>query len=603
MYIIQVIPLSRTAPPEPLTYRSRSALIAGTLVEISLRKKTVLGLVVASESVQQAKSELKLANFSITKSVLTERGTLPPALRTAAQAIARYHATSVGAVMASVVAPIIPEEVPTRLDHGEGFAIETLEGPRTRREEVYEKHISTDSVTLLVVPTLAEARAYGKRFHTHKPLTITSAVSQKKRDEAIARACSTDAPSLIICTPSYSFLPIPHLSRIIIERISAGGYVFPKRPYIDMRIGLTELAQAREIPITYGDYPLPLEYRGKPAQPIKHVAETKVQILDARELREEGTKWLAVPDPVRKEMARVLAKNGTIGVLAARRGYAPSVVCKDCGTAVTDEYGRTLSLSIANNTRVFRSADGRTIENIDGKKILCAKCGSWNLQPLGIGIERVGEELRAAFPDTELIHIDKDTASAKLQKQLSTPPETGRIIIGTEAMLPCLSPETPLTLGIIASADSLLAVPFWRSRERFVRVGLMLAERSQRLFVVTRRSEDTALSAISDPTTSTFWEEELGLRKLLQYPPFGSLIVFHIEGSSERIAEAQKYILEVCAPHTVVVLPTRAISKTTLKGTVVLQLPKGTWPDPVLSQKLAVLPPFVRTLVDPETFF
>ncbi len=170
-------------------------------------------------------------------------------------------------------------------------------------------------------------------------------------------------------------------------------------------------------------------------------------------------------------------------------------------------------------------------------------------------------------------------------------------------MLPCLSTDIPLTLGIIASADSLLAVPFWRSRERFVRVGLMLAERSQRLFLVTRRNEDKALSAISDPTTSSFWEEELGLRKLLSYPPFGSLIVFHSEGSIERIAEAQKYILEVCAPHTVIVLPNRAISKTQCRGTVVLQLSKGIWPDPILSQKLAVLPPFVRTLVDPETFF
>ncbi len=602
MYVLQVIPLARTAPPEPLTYRSKDVFIPGALVEVSLRKTTVLGLVVACEPVQHAKAALKTADFSITKSVLRERGALPPAIRTAAIIVATYHATTIGAVLASLVVPIIPEEIPSRLSKGEEFSTIAIEDPRKDREKKYEKRFG-EGITLLVVPTLAEARSFTERYKSLKPLVITSALTQKKRDAAVALACSSDAPMLIISTPSYAFLPIPRLSGIIIERLSAGGYVFPKRPYIDMRIALTELARARELPIAYGDYPLPLEYRSKPALPLKHAPNAPAKILDASTLREEGTRWLAVPAPIRDEMARILKDNGTVGVLAARRGYAPSVVCRDCGTTVTDDYGRALSLSIANDKRIFRSADGRTIEDIGGKKVLCKKCGSWNLQPLGVGIERGGEELAIAFPDVELIQIESDTRSAKLHKQLSTPPSAGRIIIGTEAMLPTLSIDTPLSLGIIASADSLLALPFWRARERFVRVGLMLRERSERMFLVTRRMEDTALSGISNPTTSTFWEEELGLRKLLSYPPFGTLVVFNAEGSAERIESAQRYISEVCAPHPLITLPPRGIAKNMLRGTSVLHVPAGAWPDAALAEKLATLPPFVRTHIDSETFF
>jgi primosomal protein N' (replication factor Y) len=285
-----------------------------------------------------------------------------------------------------------------------------------------------------------------------------------------------------------------------------------------------------------------------------------------------------------------------------RRGYAPTVVCRDCGTTVTDEYGRTLSLSISNGVRIFRSADGKVIEDIGGKKILCKNCGSWNLTPLGIGIERIEEELLAAYPDTPILRIDADTVSAKTRHELASH-DGAHIVIGTELMLPWLSPETPFDFGIIASADSLLGLPFWRSRERFVRVGYMLAERSKELVVVTRQPEETALTALTSPADSGFWKEETGLRKMLQYPPYGTLIVFHAEGTAERITQAHDFITKACAPHTIVRLPDRQIAKNLLRATSVLHLPAEIWPDAAISKKLSHLPPYVRLQIDAETLW
>ena len=194
-----------------------------------------------------------------------------------------------------------------------------------------------------------------------------------------------------------------------------------------------------------------------------------------------------------------------------------------------------------------------------------------NLTPLGIGIERVEEELRSAFPKTPIVRIDQDNKSAvslrKARSEITTP---GTIIIGTEMMLPFLSPYEPVELGIIASADSLLAMPFWRSRERFVRVARMLAERSKHTLIATRHPEDAALNALTNPVDTTFWKEETNLRKILSYPPFGTLIVFHTENNSEDSrAAAHAEIKTACLPH----IPHE------LASSLVLQLPSGAWPD------------------------
>ncbi len=63
MFVLEVIPLSRTAPPQPLSYRSSAKVSIGTIVSVPLRKKTVPGLVVDCVPVREAKAQLKTGVF------------------------------------------------------------------------------------------------------------------------------------------------------------------------------------------------------------------------------------------------------------------------------------------------------------------------------------------------------------------------------------------------------------------------------------------------------------------------------------------------------------------------------------------------------------
>jgi primosomal protein N' len=666
MYVLQVIPLSRTAPPEPLSYRSSAKISVGTIVQVPLRRQVLPGLVVDCIPVREAKYALKSGSFTLKSATLSRasdvsknsdavQGTLPKALIHAAEEVALYHATSVGAVLSALLIPVLPAEFSEfpqffsrkilDKNNSDDLGIIRVEAPFISRREEYEKQImharessSTTSrgATLFVVPTQTEDE-WAVLLKKFAPVVISGKVTGKRREAALGAAAISQ--SVVIVTPSFAWVPISKLAGIIIERASAGTYRLPKRPYIDVRYALASLARSRSATLTYGDFPLPLEYREVPeaalaaqentgdfklydARPPKKIAGSETD----RSRKEDREPWQAVPEKILGEIRKTLSANGRVAMLAVRRGYSPTVVCRDCGTAVTDENGTTLSLATLAGKRVFRSTDGRISSD---ENMFCKVCGGWNLQPLGIGVERVEEELHAAFPDAPIIRIDQDTRSTaslkKAREELSAP---GTIIVGTEIMLPLLSPYEPVDLGVISSADSLLALPFWRSRERFVRLGLMLAERSKRGIIVTRRLEDAALSVFNsnetqkDASKSTaadaFWKEETSLRKILSYPPFGTLIVFKIEGSAARLSEARAAIRAACLPYVPFEPGTRASTTTpenapadasvpnvvgSSTATLVLQLPDGAWPDRALSERLSHLSPAIRIHIDSESLW
>jgi primosomal protein N' (replication factor Y) len=584
----------------------------------------VQGLVVSCQSVAEAKAVLKNATFMLTKTVPHASSVLPESLRSAAEGIAQLHAATLGSALASLFGEHIRSDLSLadtiEMKHGTGFSIDTVEMPLEARAARYRAIVEANAVhavaTLIVVPTIAETEYWKQEFADKKPLVLSGAITGRRREAALQAAVSSTG--LVIATPLFSWTPILTLGSIIIERTGAGSYRSPKRPYLDFRIALTELARSRSLQLAYGDYPLPLEYRTYTEAPLV-AAPSSVSILDLRREKIEEVKpkpgeavvleteqeaWAAVPKLMREEIANVLNDGGRALVLAVRKGYAPSVICRDCGTARTDEFGNVLTFTKEGpHGRAFRSVDGRVIESTN---VLCAICGSWNLMPLGVGVERVEEEMRSAFPDARIIRFDGDTVRtiAMAKKALEGAGEPNTIVIGTEGALPWLLAvhAHQFNLAVVASADSLLALPFWRARERFVRLGLLLTSMANRVLLGTRLPEDAAANAIEHPETTGFFKEESGLRKALGYPPFGTLIALQAEATRTQLDALDTPIREAIAAYAFTILPDRSLTRTQARRSYVLRLPEGVWPEQELSSRLHALPPSVRVLIDPEAF-
>lgn len=610
MYVINVIPFSQTAPAGTLSYRSSVNFSIGSLVSVPLRQKQVPGVVTSCVPVQEAKAEIKAASFVLRSGLIERLGELPSAYEKALTSIAKWNAIPFGRAANALFPSIFFEQkfpLLPPVHAGNNKKISFIETTYLNRRDAYNKYVQRaygdNTSVLFVVPTIIEATRLSE--YIPDAVVITGYGSKKRRKEALEKTATATA---IITTPYYAFLPITRLTRIVIERESAESYVLNTAPHIDIRYAIGALARERKIPLTYGDYPLRIEVRPKKDAPLSLVPYERITLLDMqkkdRVSAQRMQKFSAVPQPIIHALSRVVCSGGNAAVVAVRKGYAPAVVCRDCGTTVRDSFGRAMSLATINGARVLRCSDGSIIRDA---RVVCNECGSWNLLPLGIGVERVLETLRKELPNAHLVQFDTDTirtpvAARHAATSFSKP---GTIIVGTEILLQWLNPETPLSLSVIASADTLLALPFWRSRERFVRLALTLAERSEKLIVATRQPNDTANTALMTPDAIDFLKEEDNLRALVHYPPYGHLLIIRLRGNDKQLLMHEKHVRTALAPHKLTRLPDqrkgKALSSTV--RTLVAKLKPDEWPDSTYAKRLEVLPISVSVSVDSESLW
>jgi primosomal protein N' len=556
MYVVDVIPFAPGAPGGSLSYRSVEKLPVGSIVTVALRKRKVTGVVVGIEEAQDVKASLKAASYSLSGTISKPIGRVPEALMDAIANIAVWHAAAPGSVLHQLLSEWVGsgtlESPSTTLADTPGtrFVVDTVECPLADRKARYRSLISdnekNNKATLIVVSTLAETEYWKKAFVALSPVVLTGALKDAKREEAIENARTA---SLVIATPHFAFAQMNDLDTVIIERIGAGGFRL-------------------------------------------------------RADREEGDAWSAIPASLRVRISEELEQGGRVAVFAARKGYAPVVVCGDCGQALKDERGKVFAFTQEHGKRLFRTADGKSVLSTERN---CPNCGSWNLRPLGVGVERVAEELLESFSDAPQVLFDADTVRTAVgaRRRLAPLAEIGSIAIGTEAMAPWLlaASPAPISLAVIASADTLLALPFWRARERFLRLGYLLSSIAPHAIIATRLPEDAAVQTLKDPSNPIFFEEETSLRNALGYPPFGTLISLSWQGSESALNKLEKEVQEAVSPHLTRAVPDRFVRGIISQRTLVLLMPKDSWPDTTLSARLASLPPSVRVLVDPESFW
>ncbi len=602
MYIIDVVLFIRTASNEEFSYRSKSSIIIGTIVYVPLRHKTVPAVVTRCVAVRDAKSFLKNAAFTPRTGVIQTNSRLPRAYNEAAHNIAQYHAATYGSVLRQLFTnDEIISGFPARLLNGNGYAETQYEVPYDERIQYYQSLCEEkrhNGTILFIVPSAVEADRLAKQLPSVS-IVLTGSRNTKKHQEILTNIKT--AP-VVITTASHAFVAIQHISSIIIERESATTYQNIRYPHIDMRIALRELARARHVQFVIGDYPIRIEMRTPQNKELQNTYYKNIHLFSTRpdDLTVPEKRYTTITFSMRKMIQDVLNKKGRVLLIATHRGYASTVICKDCGSAVLDKYGRALSLATRNGTRVFRSADGTIILAAD---IHCNICGSWNLIPLGAGIERVIEDVIKYFPKITLVRFDSDTITSVTAaiRALTKARESQTILIGTERLIPWLDKQDSFSLSMVVSADSLLALPFWRARERFVRIAFSIAQHSTYTLIATRHIKDAACRTLVQQPSSIFFNEEIELRKTLHYPPYGHLIIFRIIGNTLYRTNGEKLIRNALDPHKLICLPDQIITKN--KAIRVLICKQRIWPNKELAIRIAKLPQWITHTIDGESIW
>lgn len=629
MFSVRVMPVAKGIFKDHLTFFSKDALPPGTVVEAKIRNRAVSGIVLSSRDVREEKMDIRNAEFALKK--IDPEGAkriFLPAFMEAVRESALWAGVHEGLVAETLTShavlsslkrlaetPKTPEKSAEVVSELLVLQAEYAERVRTYRNLAREAFARGASVIILA-PTVIEAETLSEELSRgveEQVVLMTSELTKTKLVASWNRIVEEKRPLLIIGTAFVLSCPRADVDTVIVERESAKSYRTLRRPFLDVRRAAEYFARASNARMILADFPLRAETRYRTRE---HEAEelsrlqqrlsgnASVSITDSRpkdEVRGAKRVFTTLAPETKAEIAAEIKKGGRVAVFAARKGLAPLTVCNDCGTPVTDpSSGMPMVLHKTPKGNMFISHKSGAVLPAE---TACRVCGGWNLVTLGIGVDRVHDELSREFDGAPIFLFTKESApNHKAAKKLSKEfyEEKGAIIVGTERMLPYLTGH--VDIAAVASIDAMLSLPAWRANEQALSILFYLKERAEsRLIIETREPGHEVMKTVAAGNPSDFYRTEIDEREKYGYPPFSVFIGLTSVGSLADIAKAETVIKETFKDTDLVgPLPAEAMPKNAWRSRAAIRLPARAWPDPALSEKLKSLPPNVLVAIDPD---
>lgn len=221
-----------------------------------------------------------------------------------------------------------------------------------------------------------------------------------------------------------------------------------------------------------------------------------------------------------------------------RRGFANFILCPDCGyTFKCPNCSVTLTYHLRERRLKCHYCDYWIQTPGD-----CPQCQGHRLRAMGMGTERVEEEIKRIFPGCSVGRMDRDTTSRKNSHvSILERLESGKIdiLIGTQMIVKGHDFPNVTFVGVI-SADTALHFPDFRSAERTFQILTQVAGRAGRgvfsgeVLIQTFNPEHYSIKKAKEQDFLGFYNEEIKFRRALNYPPFSRLINFRLTGNSEK---------------------------------------------------------------------
>ncbi len=620
MKIVEVATISASVQKDTLTYFSSKEVSVGDIVEIKVRNKTVSGLVLNVSSLDRSKVDIKSAGFSMKKiERVVGHSKFYDDFFEAAKAARDVFVGNLGQIIDYFLPSTLLEsyeKIPALkkniggVDKPGFFALQKTVNERLNfyKKYICESFAARKSIHL-VLPTIAEAKEFAKDLSKNTDNVFLIIGSEKNFLEKYSEILESNDSMIIISTPSCLFIPRHDVGTIVIEHESSSAYRTIKMPYFDLRSFAVALARAKKADLIFADEILSVE--------TVVVAEDK-DALDFNTAN--GAKDLSVVDMTNKEnlfkksfllsekTAELIKAPGRVFLFALRKGLATQVVCHDCKHVLTHD-GEPLVLHEHEGKRILRSAYTRKVLDT---KLRCPICGSWNFDQLGIGTERVVEEVQNLFPKKKVFIIDKDSATAKKARETIKEfyETTDAVLVGTEMAMPYLT--EPIENSAVISIETLHNIPSYKAYERMLRIILAIKKATKNsLIVQTRNIESPVLEALEKNNLKVFFKEEIKRREIFGYPPFSTIIkLTHTSSKDERV-RIQKFSDENLSAFNPS-LRSKRLGRN-IETSIVIKLPAKYWNigtlktvpeiDQTLGKTLQSLGPEWQIRINPENLF
>ena len=269
---------------------------------------------------------------------------------------------------------------------------------------------------------------------------------------------------------------------------------------------------------------------------------------------------------LKSAIEKCLSRNEQVILLLNRRGYSSFITCKNCGYTFKCP-NCDISLTYHKSSNTLRCHYCGYGEKVYDK---CPKCSEPSLNKLGVGTQKIEEELQDIFPNSKIIRMDYDTTSRKgMHEKMIEEFKNHQydILLGTQMVAKGLDFSNVTLVGVI-NADTTLNIPDFRSSENTFSLLSQVSGRSGRsnkegkVIIQTFNPDHYAIYYSSKYDYLSFYKKEMNIRKQLKYPPYFYLSIIRINGKDSNIVYQEalkiKRSLERNLEHVIILGPSVA---------------------------------------------
>lgn len=429
------------------------------------------------------------------------------------------------------------------------------------KTEVYmqlaAKMVEVGKQILILIPEIGLTTQFVERFKHHlaaRIVVLNSAISDGERKQSwlLAKAALAD---IVIGTRSAVFTQLPNLGLIIIDEEHDSSYKQQDGLRYHARNVALIRAQRANIPIILGSATPSLESLYNVEQKryqllILNQRATganipKIKLIDSRGPSANS----GISSVLFQAIKAQLAANNQVLLFINRRGFAPVLMCHDCGWQATCSHCDARMI-MHQRRNVLCCHHCGLIQRLVDK---CPTCKASDLKTYGAGTEQIEHALQAYFPETPVLRIDRDStqkvnAFADIVNEIRQ--GGAKILVGTQMLAKGHDFHDVTLVGVLDADQGLFSADF-RATESLAQLIIQVTGRAGRgekkgeVFIQTSQPQHEFWQDLIKHGYPFTAQKILTERKMMAMPPAGSLCVIRAESQEEPLA--MQFLSEVSA--------------------------------------------------------
>ena len=448
------------------------------------------------------------------------------------------------------------------------------------KTEVYmniiEKAINKGMSAIMLVPEISLTpqivERFTLRFGDNIAILHSGLSDAEKYDEY--RKITMGKVKIVVGARSAIFAPLTNIGVIIIDEEHTATYKQENHPRYHARDIAILRSKYHNCPIVLGSATPSLESFARAMNKNYELLVMKkrannmllpdVHIVDMKEEIKRGNYTFSklLIDKINEK----ISKGEQVILLLNRRGYSPLIKCSKCGE-VEKCPNCDISLTYHKSSDSLRCHYCNYTKKCPSK---CMKCGSADIKGIGLGTEKLEQEIMDKFK-ARVIRMDADTTSRKgMHEKIIKEFGEGKydILLGTQMIAKGLDFPKVTLVGVI-NADMSLCVPDFRSSERTFQLLSQVSGRAGRgkypgeVIIQTFNPLHYSIRYAKNHDYLNFYKEEMAIRKQLNYSPyyFITLVRISCKDYEEGFKHANKikdYLEKNLSSDTILLGPTMA---------------------------------------------